>query len=85
MNYGKPKVLLPRLKKKGLLAEFGYSNIKTMTPQQRQKALNLALHYLDPLELFRRLNEIYVLNKNRPIGQLFLQDRNYVHQFLQES
>ena len=64
----------------GVLEKYGYHGIKDLTQRQRHGALNRALSDIRPLSLFRRLNALYVLNKNQDPGVagLFRKDRDYV-------
>ena len=65
----------------GVLEGYGYYGIKNLTQGQRRKALNRALDDgFEPLSLFRRINALYVLNKNQDpgIAELFKKDRDYV-------
>ena len=65
---------------KDVLKEYGYGHVKTMPELQRHRALKKALVDIKPLSLFRRLNALYVLNKNQDprSAKIFKEDRNYV-------
>lgn len=65
---------------KDVLGPFGYSNVIKLTLIQRHIALNKALKKITPLSLFRRLNALYVLNKGTKIGDIFLQDRDWIRE-----
>lgn len=65
---------------KGELQEFGYENIKDMTKAQRHDALKQALTRIKPLSLFRKLNALYILNKDKDptIASIFAEDRDWI-------
>ena len=48
---------------KGTLSKFGYSMKNSQ--QSRHKSLKKAIKKGDPLSIYRRLNALYVLNKNK--------------------
>jgi hypothetical protein len=48
---------------KGTLSKFGYSMKKSQ--QSRHKSLKKAIKSVKPLSIYRRLNALYVLNKNK--------------------
>ena len=48
---------------KGTLTKFGYSMKKSQ--QSRHKSLKKAIKQVKPLSIYRRLNALYVLNKNK--------------------
>ena len=48
---------------KGTLTKFGYS--MKNTEQSRHKSLKKAIKSIKPLSIYRRLNALYVLNKNK--------------------
>lgn len=64
--------------KKGELSAFGYSSDKTEA--ERDKSLDKAVKKYGSTSVFRKLNALYVYNKNRdPVrSNLFMKDRNYV-------
>ena len=70
------KVIIPI--KKGLLSKYGYTSKKSTTA--RRLALKRAVKKYGNLSLFRKLNAIYVLQKNRNprTAQIFKKDRNWV-------
>lgn len=64
-----------------VLKKFGYEKVKQMTELQRHRSLKRALKGgIKPLPLFRRINALYVLNKNQDpaLAKLFRKDRDYV-------
>lgn len=65
---------------KGVLEKFGYFDVRRMPTSKRQHALKRALGELKPLALFRRLNALYVLNKDKDpdIAKVFRSDRDWV-------
>jgi len=65
---------------KGDLKNFGYKNIKTLTINERQRALDKALKKTKPLSLFRKINALYVLNENKDplLAKKFKDDRDYI-------
>jgi hypothetical protein len=65
---------------KDVLKKYGYGHVKISSELQRHRALKKALVDIKPLSLFRRLNALYVLNKNQDpdSAELFKEDRNYV-------
>lgn len=48
---------------KGTLTKFGYSMKNSQ--QNRHKSLKKAIKQVKPLSIYRRLNALYVLNKNK--------------------
>ena len=50
---------------KDILKPFGYIKIESMSKISRQKALKKAIKIIKPLSVFRRLNAIAILNKNK--------------------
>lgn len=70
--------------KKGELGLFGYRNVSTLSIRQRHIALNKAEKKLGTLSLFRKLNALYVVNKNKnkKLASIFLQDRDWVRRNL---
>lgn len=58
-----PKLIT--LMEKDVLKPFGYSNVDSMTKQQRQKALKKAIQTIKPLSIYRRIIAIATLNKNK--------------------
>lgn len=78
-NKGKGKQLF-RLEK-DVLKKYGYVNVKSMTVNERHRALKRALaNGIEPLPLFRRLNALYVLNKNKDtsLARIIVSDRDWV-------
>lgn len=49
--------------KKGTLSQFGYSMKNSQS--NRHKSLKKAIKIIKPLSIYRKLNALYVLNKNR--------------------
>lgn len=74
-----PKKVIPKLKK-GELGEYGYKDISSKTAGQRHRSLNKAVKKYGALSVFRKLNALYVLNKNNNVNLsiLFKRDRNYI-------
>lgn len=64
--------------KKGLLTKHGYH--ADLAEPARHQALRRALGEFTPLSLYRKLNAVYVLNKNRDKkrAQIFRSDANWV-------
>jgi len=71
------KVIPPLVQ--GFLRQFGYSAYSS--EQERRKALDEAVKNYGGLSVFRKLNAIYVLNKNKnpSLAKVFLKDREYVY------
>lgn len=66
--------------RKGALEKFGYDNVKKLSAVQRHKALNEALKKIDPLSVYRKVNALYVFNKDKHPTEaaLFEADKNYI-------
>ena len=66
---------------KGGLSKYGYVNVKNMKSEERHNALKKAVKDIPPLTLWRKLNAIYVYNKNtnKTTAQKFKADRNWIH------
>jgi hypothetical protein len=64
--------------KKGLLTKHGYH--ADLAEPARHEALKRALGEFTPVSLYRKLNAVYVLNKNRDKkrAQIFRRDANWV-------
>ena len=64
--------------KKGLLTKHGYH--ADLSERARHEALQRALIEFSPLSLYRKLNAIYVLNKNRDKkrAHIFRSDANWL-------
>lgn len=64
--------------KKGELSRFGYSSAKPVS--QRDKSLDKAVNEYGSTSVFRKLNALYVYNKNRSpkMSTLFKKDRDYI-------
>jgi len=64
--------------KKGSLSHFGYST--KISKSKRHKSLKKAIKSIKPLSIYRKLNALYVLNKNRnPItAKLFKDDAEWL-------
>ena len=63
---------------KGTLTKYGYH--ANLTEEERHNVLNKALVDIKPLSLYRKLNALYVLNKNKDkhLAQLYRNDANFV-------
>jgi hypothetical protein len=66
--------------RKGELARFGYISVKNMSENDRHKALDKAIKELGSLSVWRKLNAVYVYNKNTNplISDIYNEDRNWV-------
>lgn len=65
----------------GFLSAHGYKDVKTMSELARHRALMRAIRAGEPpLGLFRRLNVLMILfkNKNPKLSKLFKRDRDWV-------
>ena len=64
--------------KKGLLTKYGYH--ADLTEPARHQALRRSFATITPLSLYRKLNAVYVLNKNRDKKRalIFRSDANWV-------
>jgi hypothetical protein len=65
-----------------MLSKFGYGVDQSMAA--RQKAVKKAVKKYGALSVFRKLNALYILNKNRQPGnaKVFLVDREFVNKYL---
>lgn len=65
---------------KGSLGMYGYKNVSTKTSTERRGYLTKALKHEDALPIFRKLNALYVVNKNKnpSLAAIFESDRNWV-------
>ena len=63
---------------KGTLSKFGYSMKKSKV--SRHKSLKKAIQQVKPLSIYRRLNALYVLNKNKhpENAKIFKDDAEWV-------
>ena len=64
--------------KKGTLSRFGYSMKNSQS--KRHKSLKKAIKSIKPLSVYRKLNALYILNKNRnPLNaKLFKDDAEWL-------
>ncbi len=72
--------VIPKLMK-GDLVKYGYHLDLSML--KRHDALNQAIQEYGALSVFRKLNALYVLNKNRANGNLFKKDRDWIRKSYQ--
>lgn len=65
---------------KGVLGKFGYEDVRNMSQISRQTSLRSALKDIKPLSLYRRLNALYVLNKekNKKLAKIFKNDAEWI-------
>lgn len=65
---------------KGSLGMYGYKGVSTKTSTERRSYLKEALKHEDALPIFRKLNALYVVNKNKNpcLSAMFESDRNWV-------
>lgn len=65
---------------KGSLGMYGYKGVSTKTSTERRSYLKEALKHEDALPIFRKLNALYVVNKNKNpcLSAIFESDRNWV-------
>lgn len=66
--------------RKGELSQYGYSSIKTLSVIQRRNALKKAVESLGSLSVWRKVNLLYVYNKNKnkQVAAAFNADRNWI-------
>lgn len=67
------------IKHRGVLGAFGYHDVKGLSVRKRRSALRAAAMQLGWLYLIRKLNALYVFNKNRhpATARMFEEDRQY--------
>ncbi len=65
---------------KGSLGAYGYSHITEMSSAARHRALASAIYDENPLSVFRKLNALFVMNRNRhpETAAVFESDRDWV-------
>jgi hypothetical protein len=65
---------------KGELSKYGYHDVKNMSTQERRNALKQALQHLPPLTVFRKINALKVLNKDKDpnIAKIFQNDEDWI-------
>lgn len=65
--------------KEGLLKKYGYSSVKDLSPKERHNALARAIKAYDALSVYRKVNILVVLNKNREnLRKIFDSDRAWI-------
>jgi hypothetical protein len=76
---GKPGAGIGRLRK-GNLSVFGYKDVRTLSEEQRHKALEAAVSKYGSLSIWRKLNALFVYTKNTAPDSsvLFHADRDWV-------
>ena len=64
----------------GDLSVFGYSKVKTLSKKIRQEALDKAIIKYGSLSVWRKVNALYVLNKNTnpELSVIFNKDRDWI-------
>ena len=77
---GKPHGKLLFVLEKGALSNYGYEHVHNLSKDERRKALKRALKYIQPLSLMRRVNALYVLNKdqNPSLAKIFHGDAKWI-------
>jgi hypothetical protein len=66
--------------KPGRLGKYGYKDIKNITQKSRQNALALAINEYGPLSVMRRINILFVMNKNRPeLRKIYEYDKKWIY------
>jgi hypothetical protein len=65
---------------KNKLGNFGYHDVLHRTVLSRHRALGKAIREYGALSVFRKLNAVWILNRNvRPkVAKIFKQDRDWV-------
>ena len=65
---------------KGTLGKYGYHDIEHMTQKERHIALHRALKDMSPLSVYRKLNAVYLVNRNTNpnISTTFKKDSEWV-------
>ena len=73
---GKPLFVL----EKGTLGKYGYHDIEHMTQKERHTALHRALKDMSPLSVYRKLNAVYLVNRNTNpnVSTTFKKDSEWV-------
>lgn len=63
---------------KGTLGKYGYHSKESK--EKRHAALKIAILHIKPLSVYRKLNVLYILNKNRnpKISKLFKEDAEWL-------
>jgi hypothetical protein len=72
---------IPTVLEKGDLKKYGYDHVRNLSVQQRHQALRKAnKNIANPLSLFRKLNILSTMNKNRDsnLAKTFKDDANWV-------
>lgn len=66
--------------KKGTLGQYGYSKVLELSLKKRQNSLKKAIKNMNALVVWRKLNAIYVYNKNTnpKLSQKFKKDRDWI-------
>jgi hypothetical protein len=65
---------------KEVLKPFGYFDLEHKTRDERQRALSRAVNKLNPLSVYRRVNALYVVNKNQnpSLAKKLQEDKKYI-------
>ena len=68
--------------KKGILSQFGYSDVKNKDIKKRRKSLKMAINKYSPLIIFRKLNALAIYNKNnKSVAKIFKEDKEWVREY----
>jgi len=79
---GKPQIILRKIGplRKGDLSQFGYVKIMDLTKEERHTALRKAIAKYGTLSIWKKINVLYVYNKNTnpELSSLYNEDRNWI-------
>lgn len=66
--------------RKGDLTKYGYQNVIQLSKEKRRQILKKCLQEYGPLSIFRKLNAVYIYNKNTnpEISEIFKEDRDWI-------
>lgn len=66
--------------RKGELAKYGYFSVDTLRVNERRSFLKKAISELGSLSVWKKLNVVYVYNKNKnpELAEKFLADRDWI-------
>lgn len=66
--------------RKGDLTKYGYQNVIQLSTEKRKKILKKCVEEYGPISIFRKLNAVYIYNKNTnpKISEIFKRDRDWI-------
>jgi hypothetical protein len=67
--------------RQGTLGKYGYKNLKSISTNERHRALSKAIKKLGPLSVMRKINILMVFTKNRQprLSSMYERDKKWIY------